>query len=84
MTQCPCCSEKLLRHLRRGQVEWFCIHCWQIMPDLKALHQLSILPNASLSASLSTIAAPETDDQPALLRAPGIEADLLRDYLTTS
>lgn len=31
---CPCCSEKLLRHVRQGKVYWFCTHCWQEMPDL--------------------------------------------------
>lgn len=34
MPECPCCSEKLLRHVRQGKVYWFCTHCWQEMPDL--------------------------------------------------
>lgn len=36
MSQCPCCSEPLLRHFRHGGVYWFCTHCWQEMPTLEA------------------------------------------------
>lgn len=32
MTDCPCCSNQLLRHVRQHQVYWFCRHCWQEMP----------------------------------------------------
>ncbi len=34
MPKCPCCAEKLLRHVRHGEIYWFCSHCWQEMPDL--------------------------------------------------
>ncbi|NJO40194.1 MAG: hypothetical protein HC769_12595 [Cyanobacteria bacterium CRU_2_1] len=34
LNQCPCCSEPLLRHARRGRVYWFCLHCHQEMPNL--------------------------------------------------
>ncbi len=34
MAECPCCAEKLLRHIRHGGVYWFCTRCWQEMPDL--------------------------------------------------
>ncbi|HTL88816.1 MAG TPA: hypothetical protein VL134_05395 [Leptolyngbya sp.] len=37
MPECPCCSEKLLRHVRHGKVYWFCTHCWQEMPNLEAV-----------------------------------------------
>ncbi|MCT7959647.1 hypothetical protein NG799_12440 [Laspinema sp. D1] len=33
MSSCPCCSYQLLRHIRNSQVDWFCQHCWQFMPD---------------------------------------------------
>ncbi len=36
MPKCPCCAEKLLRHIRHGEIYWFCSHCWQEMPDLAA------------------------------------------------
>ncbi|NJK74050.1 MAG: hypothetical protein HC786_13785 [Richelia sp. CSU_2_1] len=32
MTPCPCCSNEMLRHVRRNQVYWFCRECWQEMP----------------------------------------------------
>ncbi|MGI0492339.1 hypothetical protein ACN4EG_11190 [Alkalinema pantanalense CENA528] len=47
MTQCPCCSTSLLRYVKRGQVEWFCPHCWQTMPQW---------PNpASISTSIADV-----------------------------
>ncbi|MDX2228285.1 MAG: hypothetical protein NW220_01515 [Leptolyngbyaceae cyanobacterium bins.349] len=32
MTNCPCCSTPMLRHIRQQQVYWFCRECWQEMP----------------------------------------------------
>ncbi|PSB10811.1 hypothetical protein C7B61_05115 [filamentous cyanobacterium CCP1] len=32
MNQCPCCSAKLLRHVSRGRIYWFCPNCRQEMP----------------------------------------------------
>lgn len=32
MPDCPCCSGRLLRHIRRAKVYWFCPECWQEMP----------------------------------------------------
>lgn len=32
MTDCPCCSNQMLRHARHHEVYWFCRHCWQEMP----------------------------------------------------
>jgi ribosomal protein L37AE/L43A len=34
MTDCPCCSNRMLRHLRGHQLYWFCRHCYQEMPSL--------------------------------------------------
>ncbi|MCC0175459.1 hypothetical protein I4641_00495 [Waterburya agarophytonicola K14] len=31
---CPCCSHKLLRHLRTGDIYWRCSRCYQEMPAL--------------------------------------------------
>lgn len=36
MSSCPCCSYPLLRHIRHSQVDWFCQHCWEFMPDFSA------------------------------------------------
>ncbi len=35
MTNCPCCSNQMLRHIRHQRVYWFCRTCWQEMPVLK-------------------------------------------------
>jgi hypothetical protein len=35
MTNCPCCSNQMLRHIRTNQTYWFCRHCWQSMPALE-------------------------------------------------
>jgi ribosomal protein L37AE/L43A len=34
---CPCCSNTLLRHIRSGEVYWFCRHCHQKMPNYATL-----------------------------------------------
>ncbi|MGE5656376.1 MAG: hypothetical protein ACM37W_07140 [Actinomycetota bacterium] len=34
MTNCPCCSHPMLRHIRQHQIHWFCRNCWQEMPLL--------------------------------------------------
>jgi hypothetical protein len=33
MNACPCCSSTLLRHIRHNQIDWFCQHCWEFMPN---------------------------------------------------
>ena len=33
MSVCPCCSQTLLRHIRHGNIYWFCSSCWQEMPN---------------------------------------------------
>ncbi|NJK50775.1 hypothetical protein HC931_24065 [Candidatus Gracilibacteria bacterium] len=33
MSNCPCCGNSLLRHVRHGNVYWFCQSCWQEMPN---------------------------------------------------
>lgn len=35
MSNCPCCSDRLLRHIRRGSLYWFCRSCWAEMPNLE-------------------------------------------------
>ncbi|MFP4006393.1 MAG: hypothetical protein ACLFV6_00090 [Spirulinaceae cyanobacterium] len=34
MNTCPCCTGKLLRHVHRSGIYWFCPHCGQEMPNL--------------------------------------------------
>ncbi|MDF5716694.1 MAG: hypothetical protein PUP93_23190 [Rhizonema sp. NSF051] len=31
---CPCCGDSLLRHVRQGEVYWFCQSCRQEVPLL--------------------------------------------------
>jgi hypothetical protein len=31
---CPCCGGSLLRHIRQGELYWFCKSCWQEVPVL--------------------------------------------------
>ncbi len=37
MNYCPCCSNVMLRHVRKSEIYWFCPHCYQEMPDLEGL-----------------------------------------------
>ncbi|WP_293340914.1 hypothetical protein [Microcoleus sp. CAWBG58] len=43
-TDCPCCSNPMLRHFRQHQVYWFCRECWQEMPVYN-LNQYCLLPS---------------------------------------
>ncbi|OWY63773.1 hypothetical protein B7486_51130 [cyanobacterium TDX16] len=36
MTNCPCCDNQMLRHIRGQHLYWFCRSCWQEMPALEA------------------------------------------------
>ncbi|MBE9228454.1 hypothetical protein IQ264_23840 [Phormidium sp. LEGE 05292] len=56
MSDCPCCSHTMLRHIRSNQVYWFCRNCWQEMPNFEQLRSTSLLVN--LSATL-TIQEPQ-------------------------
>ncbi len=31
---CPCCGGSLLRHIRHGELYWFCLSCRQEVPLL--------------------------------------------------
>ena len=35
MSDCPCCSQSMLRHIRSNEVYWFCRNCWQEMPNFQ-------------------------------------------------
>ncbi|MGK7922700.1 MAG: hypothetical protein AB4080_22125 [Trichodesmium sp.] len=37
MHTCPCCSTKLLRHVRSNHIYWYCPHCREEMPDLNSM-----------------------------------------------
>ncbi|MBD2665059.1 hypothetical protein [Richelia sinica] len=39
---CPCCGGSILRHVRHGELYWFCLSCRQEVPQL-SLTRLSNL-----------------------------------------
>ncbi|MBW4622174.1 MAG: hypothetical protein KME17_22825 [Cyanosarcina radialis HA8281-LM2] len=56
MTDCPCCSHQMLRHVRGKQVYWFCRNCWQQMPllDWEKPDLLSVRPARKFGMQPST------------------------------
>ncbi|MEM1252557.1 MAG: hypothetical protein AAGI69_08990 [Cyanobacteria bacterium P01_H01_bin.21] len=34
MSYCICCNSSLLRHIRHGEVYWYCPDCRQDMPEV--------------------------------------------------
>jgi len=46
-SECFCCANPLLRHIRHGDVYWFCGTCYQEMPNLST--DLSPLTSAKRS-----------------------------------
>ena len=49
MTNCPCCSDRLLQHIYGHEIHWFCRTCWQEMPVLSeekcSLHSEEVIGN---------------------------------------
>jgi ribosomal protein L37AE/L43A len=43
---CPCCGGSILRHVRHGEVYWFCLSCRQEMP-LLSVSRLSNLETSN-------------------------------------
>ncbi|MEA5551883.1 hypothetical protein VB713_13105 [Anabaena cylindrica UHCC 0172] len=39
---CPCCGGSILRHVRHGELYWFCLSCRQEVP-LLSINRLSSL-----------------------------------------
>ncbi|MEH2067724.1 MAG: hypothetical protein V7K47_06080 [Nostoc sp.] len=50
---CPCCGSSLLRHVRHGELYWFCLSCRQEVPLLTTTR----LPNVE---SRNTGVLPQT------------------------
>ncbi|HBL61405.1 MAG TPA: hypothetical protein DDZ80_24150 [Cyanobacteria bacterium UBA8803] len=62
MNDCPCCSNRLLRHIRHNTIYWYCSRCRQAMPVLDegdvALHeefQLRTTLNAFFAQPISAL-----------------------------
>jgi hypothetical protein len=56
---CPCCSDKLLRHIQGASIHWFCRSCWQKMPvpKSKAGQAKSSLSHFLYSRNFSNLSA---------------------------
>lgn len=56
MTNCPCCSNQMLRHVRQREVYWFCRECWQEMPvynlSVSSLQKYDSSPSRNLVTRL--------------------------------
>lgn len=63
MNKCPCCGYSLLRHTNGRSIYWFCLHCWQEMPNLEEL-RISIY-RKSLDRSIE-ISAWVSEEEPSL------------------
>jgi hypothetical protein len=55
---CPCCSDRLLMHVRHSGVYWFCRHCWQEMPIAAAVDYQSIATALNAPTLRQTSAPP--------------------------
>ena len=53
MTNCPCCSDNMLRHIRGNQVYFFCPSCWQEMPHWIAQKDSSLPINQMMELVMS-------------------------------
>jgi ribosomal protein L37AE/L43A len=42
---CPCCGRSILRHIRHGEVYWFCPSCRQEMPLLTVSNLSNLEPS---------------------------------------
>ena len=42
MSTCPCCSDKLLAHIGREKMIWFCPTCRQEMPNFDCYKTMKI------------------------------------------
>ncbi len=50
MSHCLCCNSCLLRHIRHGEMRWFCSSCWQDMPNCEGT-----LSRSSLDSLLAAV-----------------------------
>jgi hypothetical protein len=61
MHYCPCCSDRLLRHIRttpqsgHSGIYWFCRQCWQEMPVFDAVDEKVLTVQELLQTSRSAV-----------------------------
>jgi len=51
---CPCCGGSLLRHVRHGELYWFCLSCRQEVPLLTNNSRLPNVDTRSTTGVVST------------------------------
>jgi hypothetical protein len=51
---CPCCGGSILRHIRHGELYWFCLSCRQEVPLLN----ISRLPNNPEPRNTGVVSTP--------------------------
>jgi hypothetical protein len=49
---CPCCSDRLIRHIKNQQMYWFCRTCWERILPFDVEQQPSPVEQPSLTAHL--------------------------------
>ncbi|HBL14973.1 MAG TPA: hypothetical protein DD379_26980 [Cyanobacteria bacterium UBA11162] len=54
MNSCPCCSSRLLRHIRHHSIYWYCPRCRQEMPVLDVV-SVSLHQEFHIRKNLTTI-----------------------------
>ncbi|HHP7244503.1 MAG TPA: hypothetical protein ACFE0H_07440, partial [Elainellaceae cyanobacterium] len=68
MATCPCCSDRLLRHIRGHQTIWFCRQCWQPMPEFSTLQPHPSVPyTLSIDQTLQELVLRQTSREMATL-----------------
>ena len=62
IAKCPCCSDSLLRCIRKQGVYWFCPYCRQEMPNLGSLidnkqekEKLELLTNLTKNEKVASL-----------------------------
>jgi hypothetical protein len=58
MSDCPCCSNTLIRQFRSHQLVWFCRHCWQEMPNISARPRAAASHRSAVAVSPADLHVP--------------------------
>lgn len=48
MNECLCCSHRLLRHIQRNRLYWYCSNCRQEMPNPTAFQTQPTIPSPTV------------------------------------
>ncbi|MBD2347053.1 hypothetical protein [Anabaena subtropica] len=56
---CPCCGGSLLRHVRHGELYWFCLSCRQEVPLLSNNNRLPNVDTRNTGVVTQTVGSAE-------------------------